>query len=148
MLHTTISRRGGRASSEAKTLANRAKVAAYWRKVRAGEVPPPKRHKRPPSPERIAEILAPYCRAKGITRLQVFGSVARGQARQGSDVDLIATFDLSRKPRGLDFFAIPDEMEALLGVPVDLLTPEAIADMTNPYRKNSIVADAREILAL
>src|SRR5580704_13046139 len=118
MLHTTISRRGGKASSEAKTLANRAKAAAYWRGVRSGEIPFPKRHKKPPAPEVIAKILEPYCRAKGITRLQVFGSVARGQARQGSDVDLIATFDSSRKPHGLDFFAIPDEMEALLGVPV------------------------------
>jgi len=148
MLHATISRRGGKARSEAKTAANRAKMAAYWGRIRSGEIPAPKRHKKPPSLEKIAEVLKPYCREKGITCLQVFGSVARGQARQGSDVDLIATFDPGRKPRGLDFFAIPDEMEALLGVPVDLLTPEAIADMTNPFRKNSIVADAREILAL
>jgi uncharacterized protein len=148
MLHATISRRGGKARSEAKTIANRAKMAAYWGRVRSGEIPAPKRHKKPPSLEKIAEILEPYCRKIGITRLQVFGSVARGQARQGSDVDLIATFDLSRKPRGLRFFAIPDKMEALLGAPVDLLTPEGIANMTNPYRKNSIIADAREILAL
>ena len=148
MLHATVSRRGGKASSEAKTRANRVKMAVYWEKVRAGKLPAPKRHKRPPPSEKIAEILEPYCRDKGITRLQVFGSVARCQARQGSDVDLIATFDPSRKPHGLDFFAIPDEMEVLLGVPVDLLTPEAIAGMTNPYRKNAIVAEAREILSL
>jgi hypothetical protein len=129
-------------------LANRAKIAAYWGKVRAGEIPAPKRHKKPPTPERIAEVLAPFCRERGITRLQVFGSVARGQARQGSDVDLIVTFAPGREPRGLDFYGLPDKIETLLGVPVDILTPEAVAAMTNPYRKNSIVADAREILAL
>jgi hypothetical protein len=123
-------------------------MAAYWEKVRAGEVQAPKRHKRPPSPEAIAELLTPYCRTNGITRLELFGSVARGEAKQGSDVDLIATFDPARMPHGLKFFAVPDEMEAILGVPVDLLTPEAIADMTNSFRKNSILADAREILSL
>jgi predicted nucleotidyltransferase len=51
-------------------------------------------------------------------------------------------------PHGLGFFAIADEIESLLGVPVDLLTPETLAEMTNPFRKNSIIADAREILAL
>ncbi len=143
-----MSRRGGRASSEAKTRANRAKAFAYWSRVRSGAIPAPKRHKKPPRPEAIAEVLAPYCREKGIIRLQVFGSVARGQARQGSDVDLIATFDPARMPHGLGFFAIADEIESLLGVPVDLLTPETLAEMTNPFRKNSIIADAREILAL
>jgi len=61
---------------------------------------------------------------------------------------LIVTFAPGREPRGLDFYGLPDKIETLLGVPVDILTPEAVAAMTNPYRKNSIVADAREILAL
>lgn len=148
MLHSTISRRGGRASSEAKTLANRAKVAAYWVKVRAGEVPPPRRHRKPPLPERIAEILAPYCREKGISRLQVFGSVARGEARQGSDVDLIVTFVPGRGPAGLAFYAVADEIEALLGVPVQMMRAEAVAEITNPYLKNSIVRDTREIFPI
>lgn len=51
-------------------------------------------------------------------------------------------------PHGLKFFAVPDDMAALLGVSVDLLTPEGIANMTNPFRKNAILADAREILRL
>ena len=148
MRHSTVSRRGGRASSEAKTLANRAKMAAYWDKVRSGELAPPRRYKKPPSPERIAEILSPYCRKKGITRLQVFGSVSRGEARQGSDVDLIVTFAPGKEPRGLDFFCLPDEVEALLGVPVDIVTPDTLAELTNPYRKNAIISEARDILTL
>ena len=148
MLHKTISRRGGKARSEAKTVANRAKAAAYWARVRSGEISAPKRHKKPPNLEKIAEMLAPYCRERGINRLQVYGSVARGNARQGSDVDLIATFAPGREPRGLEFYAIPDQMEALLGVPVHLMTEETVAEITNPFLKNSIVRDTREILAL
>ena len=148
MLHTTLSRRGGKVRSAAKTIANRAKAAAFWGRVHSGEIPSPKRHKKPPSLERIAAILAPYCREKGIIRLQVFGSVARGQARQGSDVDLIVTFAPGREPHSLDFYAIPDQMEALLGVPVQLMTEDTVAEITNHFLKNSIVKDAREILAL
>ncbi len=148
MLHATFSRRGGKARSEAKTIANRAKAAAYWARVRSGEIPAPKRYRKPPSLEKIAEVLEPYCRERGITRVQVFGSVARGQARQGGDVDLIVTFAPGREPRGLHFYAIPNQMEALLGVPVQLMTEETLAEITNPFLKNSIVKDAREILAL
>ena len=87
----------------------------------------------------------PYCSAHGIKRLEIFGSVARGEARRGSDVDLIAAF---AKPVGLRFFRMPDEMAEILGVPVHLLSRDDVDEMTNPFRKESILADAREILAL
>ena len=148
MLHSTISRRGGKARSEAKTVANRAKAAAYWGRVRSGEIAAPKRHKKPPSLQKIAEALEPFCLQKGIIRVQVFGSVARGQARQGSDLDLIVTFAPGREPHGLEYYSIPDEMEVLLGVPVQMMTEENVAGITNPFLKNSIVRDTREILAL
>jgi predicted nucleotidyltransferase len=143
MRHTTFSRKGGKARSESKTIANQAKATAFWQEVRAGQRQPPARPRVPPEPRRIAQLLAPYCEAQGIKRLELFGSVARGQARRGSDVDLIATFD---RPIGLRFFGMPDEMAKILGVPVDLLSRESVDEMTNPFRKTSILADAREIL--
>jgi predicted nucleotidyltransferase len=145
MLHSSVSRKGGKVRSEAKTLANRAKASAFWKAVRAGERPPPSRPSVPPRAEQIAELLAPYCRAQGIKRLELFGSVARGTSRRGSDVDLIATFT---KPVGLRFFGMPAEMSEILGAPVDLLSREGVDEMTNPYRKESILADAREILSV
>jgi predicted nucleotidyltransferase len=145
MLHSTFSRKGGRARSAAKTAANRAKMASYWKDVRAGRRPPPARPRVPPAPARIAALLRPYCRSNGIRSLELFGSVARDQARRGSDVDLIATFS---DPVGLRFFGMPGEMAEILGVPVDLMTRQSVEQMTNPYRRNSILADARQILAL
>jgi hypothetical protein len=41
---------------------------------------------------------------------------------------------------------MPDEMAKILGVPVDLLSRESVDEMTNPFRKTSILADAHEIL--
>jgi predicted nucleotidyltransferase len=60
-------------------------------------------------------------------------------------VDLIATFE---SPIGLRFFGMPEDMARILGVPVDLLTRPTVDQMTNPHRKESILADAREILSL
>jgi hypothetical protein len=57
--------------------------------------------------------------ARGVTGLRVFGSVARGEDRPGSDVDLLA--DL---PPGMSLFGLARlqaELEAILGTRVDLV---------------------------
>jgi uncharacterized protein len=98
----------------------------------------------PLSSEEIARRLAPYCRAQGIVRLDVFGSVARGDARPGSDIDLIATF---REIPGLRYFGMERELARLLGRPVDLLLAEDVAEMTNAHRRATIQRDRRTIYA-
>jgi predicted nucleotidyltransferase len=142
MNHAAFSRKGGKARSVAKTAANRAKAAAYWAAVHKGERPGPRRPRVPPTSDTIAKLLAPYCQQAGITRLEVFGSIAREEAKRGSDVDLLATF--GQNP-GLRFFTMAEEMAAILGVPVHLLTRDAVDAMSNPYRRESILADARVI---
>jgi predicted nucleotidyltransferase len=138
----TFSRKGGKARSPAKTTANRAKASAYWAEVRAGSKPAPRRARVPPQGAEIASLLMGYCRRNGITRIESFGSVARGDARKGSDVDLIATF--AGNP-GLAFYSMQDEMATILGAPVHLLSRDSVENMTNPYRRESILADARVI---
>lgn len=108
-------------------------------------VAPRRRGKRRPPPlQEIVRRMAPFCRKHGITRLEIFGSVARGEAEIGSDVDLIATFP---EHPGLKIVAIEEECGKLLGVRVHLLTCEAVDEMTNPYRKDSIRRDRRTIYA-
>jgi uncharacterized protein len=99
----------------------------------------------PPPVEEIARRLAPYCREHDITQLELFGSVARGEARRGSDVDLIAT--LKEHP-GLRIVEIEQGMADLLGVRVNLLTREAADEMSNPFRKESIARDRKVIYPL
>ena len=48
----------------------------------------------------------PELRAAGITRLSMFGSTARGEARPDSDVDLLAAFDDTRPLSLLDIIRI------------------------------------------
>ena len=119
---------------------------------RAGDLvlppPVPPRARGQVAPPPLLEIIRrvpPFCRHHGITRLEIFGSVARGDATVGSDVDLIATF--AHHP-GLEIVSMEEECAQLLGVPVHLLTYETVAEMTNPYRKASIQRDRRIIYAV
>jgi hypothetical protein len=60
----------------------------------------------------------------GIAALAVFGSVARGQAAPGSDVDILVDFD---GPADFDrFMELKEWLEAALGIRVDLVTRKAL----------------------
>ena len=116
-----------------------------FRVQRAGDLvlPPPvpqpvRGHHLPPPLAEIIRRVPPFCQKHGITRLEIFGSVARGDATAGSDIDLIATFP---QHPGLEIVSMEEECARLLGVPVHLLTAETVAEMTNPYRQESIQRD-------
>jgi predicted nucleotidyltransferase len=59
-------------------------------------------------------------------------------------VDLLVTFRPEIHP-GLDFFAMQDELEVLLGCRVDLLTRRSVEKGDNPIRRRSILESTREI---
>jgi predicted nucleotidyltransferase len=142
MDHRAISQRGGRARSLAKTVANRAKAAAYWKAVRAGKRPAPRRAGPALDPDAVARLLSECCRRRGIALLEAFGPAGRGGRRRGGEVDLLATFPTD-PARGLP--SAEAEMAAILGVPVRLLARAAVEHMANPFRRASILADARVI---
>jgi predicted nucleotidyltransferase len=96
----------------------------------------------PPSPDGIADLPSEDCQLRGIARLEAFGSIARGEARRGSDVDLLAPF--ASNP-GLSFYSMEDGMASFLGAPEHLLMRDCVDHMTNPYRRRSILADSTVI---
>ena len=58
-------------------------------------------------------------RRHGVTNPEIFGSAARGDDHEGSDVDMLVDF-----PPGtsiIDIIGVQHELEDLLGVPVDLV---------------------------
>ena len=61
-------------------------------------------------------------RGLGIQRLSLFGSTARGQQRQDSDVDLAATLDPEARIGLFRYAEIVEEIERMLGAQVDLVT--------------------------
>ena len=78
------------------------------------------------------ERLADCCHRYGVARLETFGSFVTGDAGPESDLDLLVTF----KPGahlGLEFVALQQELEEILGRPVDLLTRASVALSPNKY---------------
>ena len=72
---------------------------------------------------RYAEgALAKLCREHHVRRLDLFGSRAKGTAKDGSDVDLLVEFDPERTPGMLEFLALQEEIASLLGEEVDLVS--------------------------
>ena len=65
-------------------------------------------------------------KSTGIKSLVLFGSVARGESRPDSDVDILVEFN---RPVGLfGLIALQQRLEELLGCPVDLGTPDSLKD--------------------
>ena len=58
--------------------------------------------------------------SEGIEALWVFGSVARGEARPDSDVDLAVEFNADSQPTLLTLAHVHDLLEAELGAKVDV----------------------------
>jgi predicted nucleotidyltransferase len=67
----------------------------------------------------------------GVVDLALFGSTVRDSAREGSDVDILVTFDgpaSSKRYFGVQFY-----LEDLFGCPVDLVTDKALRPELRPY---------------
>lgn len=66
----------------------------------------------------------PAARALGVELVGVVGSVARGEAREDSDIDVV--YDVVGRPTLFDLGAIVVELETRLERPVDLIGREAM----------------------
>src|SRR5215813_8985042 len=80
-------------------------------------------------------------RSLGVQRLAVFGSVARGQARLDSDVDILAQFFPGAKTYNR-FLALSELLEARLGRRVELVIIEALSPFLGPR----ILTEAEDVL--
>ena len=65
---------------------------------------------------KVVDVIAGY----PVTRAWVFGSVARGDDRPDSDLDLLV--DLAPGASVVDCVGLEDDLEAVLGCPVDVIT--------------------------
>lgn len=72
----------------------------------------------------------------GIVRIGVFGSVARGEMADASNVDVVVEI---AEPDLLTLVAIKQELEDLLGQPVDIVR---YRERMNPFLKQRIEQEA------
>ena len=94
--------------------------------------------------ERVLHVLREHeleLRNRGLTRVALFGSMARGDDGPESDVDLLIEVEAAR-PFGLfAFLDLKTDLAALLGRPVDL----AFADAMRPRLRAAVLEDAVEV---
>ncbi len=88
------------------------------------------------------ERLRELCERYGVARLEVFGSVSRGEATAESDIDLL--YELKQDARlGFRFFDFEDELRQLFGRPVDLVARSSV----NKYIREQVLRDAQPLYA-
>jgi predicted nucleotidyltransferase len=82
--------------------------------------------------ENREEILR-IAQRHGARNIRVFGSLARGDAQPGSDLDMLVDMDPGRNL--LDIIALKQDLEDLLGRKVDVVTEAALS----PYIRDLVL---------
>jgi uncharacterized protein len=76
------------------------------------------------------ETLQRFFREKPVAKAYVFGSFARGDAHEESDLDLLV--ELST-PMGFGFFGMAEDLESLMERKVDLITHSGVNERLKPF---------------
>jgi len=77
-------------------------------------------------------------RAEGISHVYLFGSVARGEADEESDVDLFYDYD-SDRVGFLQFMNIRELAPEIFGIPVDIMPRDGIHPLIRPEVERTAV---------
>lgn len=85
--------------------------------------------------EEILKIASSH----GAGNVRVFGSVARGDSREGSDLDLLVTFDEDRSL--FDHSALVQDLTDLLGIKIDVVSESGLYWLL----KRNILREARPL---
>ena len=74
--------------------------------------------------EKKRQEIMRICEEHGAHAIRIFGSVARGEDTKASDIDFLVELEQGRSL--LDVVALTQDLEDLLGRPVDVVEPEGI----------------------
>jgi len=91
---------------------------------------------------RLAEHRAAF-EALGVRHIAVFGSVARGDAGSGSDVDVFVEIDQKSRPKGLAYFGLLERLKGMLRDLLDSDIDLVAGPVSNPALAARIDREAR-----
>jgi predicted nucleotidyltransferase len=86
-----------------------------------------------------AEEIRRIARRHGAVRIRIFGSHATGIASPSSDVDFLVELESRRDL--LDLVALKQDLEELLGRPVDVVEEGGLS----PYLRERVLREARPV---
>ncbi len=77
-------------------------------------------------------------RARGVRRVALFGSVARGEAGAGSDIDIMIEVEPEARITVFDYADLKEYIAGLFDSPVDVVSRDSL----KPYLRPTATADA------
>jgi uncharacterized protein len=89
------------------------------------------------------DAITNFCREHRVRRLSLFGSVLRTDFSPESDIDVLVEFEAGAGVGLFEFAGMRDELAALLGRRVDLLTPASLS----PHIRESVLSSSEAIYA-
>lgn len=91
------------------------------------------------------EIISEFCRRWEIKELSLFGSVLEDHFSSDSDVDILVNFKKDTRHNLFDMVHMKEELEAILGRRVDLISQRGLENSQNHLRKKEILESAQTI---
>jgi uncharacterized protein len=89
--------------------------------------------------------LRDFCRKWKITEFSLFGSVVRDDFEPGSDIDVMIEFPPDAPWSLLEMVDMNEELEAIFGRRVDLLTRYGVENSRNYLRREAILSSAVQL---
>lgn len=89
--------------------------------------------------------LAAFCTRWHIREIDLFGSVLRSDFRPDSDVDILVTYEPDAKITLFDEARIEEELGALFGRSVDMISRRAVEESSNWIRRKAILESAEPL---
>jgi predicted nucleotidyltransferase len=70
--------------------------------------------------QEITDIVTPIAKTYGVSKVGLFGSYARGEANENSDIDIY--IEKGKLKSLIQYFSLVDDLEKSLGCHVDVVT--------------------------
>ena len=86
-----------------------------------------------------------YCQRWKIAELAVFGSALRDDFQLSSDIDILVAFEADARWTLLDHVQMQDELGALCGRKIDLVSRRGLENSRNRIRREAILNSAEVI---
>ena len=89
--------------------------------------------------------IAEFCKRWNISEFAVFGSALRADFRPDSDVDVLVSFEPQTHVTLFDMVHMQDELKAIFGREVDLVSKRGVESSRNYLRRKKILESAEVI---